>query len=219
MVTRISRRAALVGGGAALVASNSVAIALEGMTPRCHCRPQRYAVFGHVRSYGDRWGMGVVRGVRCTGEDAPPVIFLRPELEAAGNRSVLMGTRVACMVTQPEGCCPRVLRFMGIDPGPDPLWEQRYSLDIVGYDLKAQKIHTIAMETFGARCRPEVFEAAGISELHFPMFAVARLGCTASGRLEVRAIESHRPGTRWYRSGAASLQHPTRPSLRLSVDS
>lgn len=212
MANELSRRAALIGGGAAIAVSVPVAKAIS-MASIEHA--DYFAVSGHVSWFCKRWGLGSIRGHGPNGERMRDVIFTPPLLEATGHTTTRMGTRVACIVRPVPKCHPQVVQILSIDATPDPLWEQSYLVDIIGYDLKSERVRTITSEADEVRCPIEVLVAAGLEELPLPTFAQVRLAYDANGHIRIKAIEKHRPGTRWYGKRPIADKYRPRPVVRL----
>lgn len=212
MATQISRRAALIGGGAAIAVSVPTAKAISMVAIE---HPDYFAVSGHVSWFCESWGLGSIRGRGPNGERVRDLSFTPPLLEATGHTTTRMGTRVACIAKSVPKCHPQVVQITSIDAAPDPLWEQSYLVDIIGYDLRTERIRSITSETDEIRCKIEVLLAAGLVELELPTFAQVRLAYDASGHIHIKAIEKHRPGTRWYGKRPVADKYRPRPVVRL----
>jgi hypothetical protein len=143
------------------------------------------------------------------------LVFTPPLLEATGHTTTRMGTRVSCIAKPVPHCLPQVVQILSIDAAPDPLWEQSYLVDIIGYDLRTERVRTIASETDEIRCKIDVLLAAGIEELPLPTFAQVRLAFDMWGRVHIKAIEKHRLGTRWYGKRPIADKYRSRPVVRL----
>lgn len=213
MATQVSRRAALIGGGAVIALSAPAARAIS-MVPLAHS--DYFAVSGHVSWFCERWGLGSIRGKGPHGERMRDLVFTPPLLEATGHTTTRMGTRVSCIAKPVPHCLPQVVQILSIDAAPDPLWEQSYLVDIIGYDLRTERVRTIASETDEIRCKIDVLLAAGIEELPLPTFAQVRLAFDMWGRVHIKAIEKHRPGTRWYGKRPIADKYRPRPVVRLT---
>lgn len=144
MGTPISRRAALVGGGAA-IAVNVPSLQAISMVSIEH--PDYFTVSGHVSWFCERWGLGSIRGKGPDGERMRDLVFTPPFLEATGHTTTRMGTRVSCIAKPVPHCLPQVVRILSIDAAPDPFWEQSYLVDIIGYDLRTERLRSITSET------------------------------------------------------------------------
>lgn len=213
MGTPISRRAALVGGGAA-IAVNVPSLQAISMVSIEH--PDYFTVSGHVSWFCERWGLGSIRGKGPDGERMRDLVFTPPFLEATGHTTTRMGTRVSCIAKPVPHCLPQVVRILSIDAAPDPFWEQSYLVDIIGYDLRTERLRSITSETDQIRCPIDVLLAAGIEELPLPTFAQVRLTFDMWGCVHVKAIEKHRPGTRWYGKRPIADKYRPRPVVRLT---
>lgn len=213
MGTQLSRRAALIGGGAVITLSVPAAKAISMVPPE---RPDYFCVSGHVRWFCERWGLGSIRGQGPNGERVRDLIFTPPLLEARGHTTTRMGTRVVCLAEPVPRCHPQVVQILSINSAPDPLWEQSYLVDIIGYDIRTERIRTITSETDEIRCKIEVLLAAGIEALELPTFAQVRLAYDESCHIQITAIERHRPGTRWYGKRPVADKYRSRPVVRLT---
>jgi hypothetical protein len=65
-------------------------------------------------------------------------------------------------------------------------------------------------------CPIKVLLAAGIEELPLPTFARVRLAYDVNGHIQIKAIEKHRPGTRWYGKRPIADKYRSRPVVRLT---
>ena len=213
MATQMSRRVALFGGGA-VIALGVPAAKIISMVPIED--PEYFAVSGHVSWFCERWGLGSIRGNGPNGERVRDVIFTPPMLEAMGHTTTRMGTRVACIAKPVPKCHPQVVQILSIAAAPDPLWEQSYPVEIIGYDLRTERIRSITSETDDIRCPIEVLLAVGLEELPLPTFAQVRLAYDVNGQIQIKAIEKHRPGTRWYGKRPIADKYRTRPVVRLT---
>lgn len=213
MAPQVSRRAALIGGGAAIAVSVPAAKAIARVSLE---HPNDFAVSGHVRWFCERWGLGSIRGRGPNGERMRDLIFTAPLLATTGHTTTRIGTRMACIAKLVPKSDPQVVRILSIDAAPDPLWEQSYVVDIIGYDLRTERVRTIGSEQDELRCKREVLLAAGIEALPLPTFAQVRLAYDVNGQLQIKAIERHRPGTRWYGKRPIADKYRSRPVVRLT---
>lgn len=213
MATQMSRRAALIGGGAAIAVSFPAAKTISTVSIE---HPDYFAVSGHVSWFCERWGLGSIRGKGPDGERMRDLVFTPPLLEATGHATTRMGTRVACIAKPVPHCLPQVVQILSLDAAPDPFWEQSYLVDIIGYDLRTERLRSITSETDQIRCPIDVLLAAGLEELELPTFAQVRLAYDVSGQIQIKAIEKHRPGTRWYGKRPIADKYRPRPVVRLT---
>jgi len=213
MARQMSRRAALIGGGAAIAVSVPATKAISIVSIEY---PDYFAVSGHVSWFCERWGLGSIRGHGPKGERVRDVIFTPQLLEETGHTTTRMGTRVACIAKPIPKCSPQVVQIVSIDAAPDPLWEQSYLVDIVGYNLRTERIRSITSETDEMRCPIKVLLAAGIEELPLPPFAQVRLAYDVNGHIQIKAVEKPRPGTRWYGKRPIADKYSPRPVVRLT---